>query len=326
MRALLVCCVVALLAFSANAWWCTGHMTICQIAKNTMSADAVTKVEAVIANMSASGPFPEAPDLVEAGCWADDLKSMGLEPMASWHFINQPYDPSSFPIAKWPIQDENVASVIKQLEKTLDYKSNEWITNFAVSNLIHFFGDIHQPLHATEFFSAEFPKGDEGGNLFTVTIGPNTTRLHFIWDSICWQYTHEMARPLSTPNRQIIENFATKLMNTYTFTDEQKKVYNSTIMAEESFNDAVKYAYPTITQDCTISEAYIKQCIPVAEARVALAGYRLGNELEYIFGSWSKGNVREAGKKVLRRLLDAHINLHRVAKEKHSKIPHQQPV
>ena len=35
--------------------------------------------------------------------------------------------------------------------------------------LIHVIGDIHQPLHASTFFSDEYPDGDMGGNKFYVT-------------------------------------------------------------------------------------------------------------------------------------------------------------
>ena len=34
----------------------------------------------------------------------------------------------------------------------------------ALRFLTHFVGDLHQPLHAAELFSAQFPDGDVGGN------------------------------------------------------------------------------------------------------------------------------------------------------------------
>lgn len=272
---------------TADAWWCTGHMTIAQIAKSTMSDVAVAKVNGIIGNLSAAGPFPQTPDMVQAACWADDLKSSGLYSMASWHFINQVYDPSNFPVAQSPIQEENVETVLMQMDTAAkrNRRDNQWITQFAVANMIHFYGDIHQPLHAAELFSSIYPQGDRGGNDEKVTVEGTSTNLHAIWDSICWEYSSELQRPLSASDLQIVVNLANTLVQTYTFTDAQKKEFNSTVMAQESLAAAAATAYPGTYSGMTITPAYLASCKPVAEARVALAGYRLGSQLEYLFGS-----------------------------------------
>jgi hypothetical protein len=50
--------------------------------------------------------------------------------------------------------------------------------------LIHYLGDLHQPLHAAEAFSIQFPNGDRGGNSWNISSGnPNITQLHALWDS-----------------------------------------------------------------------------------------------------------------------------------------------
>lgn len=292
---------VILAAYTTQAWWCTGHMTVAWIAKQTMSQSAYNAVNAIATKLSTSGPFPQSPDFVQMACWADDLKSQGLEPMAGWHFINQPYDPSSYPIARWPVQEENVETLIAQLDATLKKKSSTpaWDIAFALANIVHFYGDIHQPLHCTELFSSTYATGDRGGNDQVVTVDGTQTKLHFIWDSICWEYNQELTRPLSSTDLQTIETFGQYLMSTYTFTSAQKTEWNSTIMAQESLQDAIQYAYPGTFSGMTISSAYLATCKPVAEGRVALAGYRLGNELEYIFGgSENFDSLDEEGQRV----------------------------
>lgn len=54
----------------------------------------------------------------------------------------------------------------------------------ALRFLVHFAGDIHQPLHAAEMYSAAFPDGDLGGNYFKVSVPgfPSITNLHYYWD------------------------------------------------------------------------------------------------------------------------------------------------
>jgi hypothetical protein len=280
---MIVAVVLALLAVSANAWWCTGHMAVAEIAKMQMTKDIYEKVEAIAEALSSSGPFPKSPNFMQMACWADDLKSESVEEMAQWHFINQPYNPTNYPIAKWPVQVENVETLIMQFDETVKKTSPAWDLNFALGNLVHFYGDIHQPLHATELFSSTYPTGDRGGNAQSVTVNGTQTKLHFIWDSICWEYSAELYRPLSNSDREVVVDLASYLTQTYTFTNKQINEYNSTVFAQESLAAAIRYAYPGTYDGMTIDSAYLARCKPVAEARVALAGYRLGTQLSYLF-------------------------------------------
>lgn len=314
--AVLAVALVALLAASgAQAWWCMGHMTVTEIAKQNLDDGVYSQVESIFEALSAAGPFPKSPDFVQSACWADDLKSYGMSEMAQWHFINQPYNPSSYPIAQWPVQIENVETLIAQFDETAKANGPDYDLMFALGNLIHFYGDIHQPLHATELFSSTYPTGDRGGNLQDVTVDGTATKLHFVWDAICWQFPTDINRPLSSSDYQTIVNYANYLQQTYTFSSSQMKEWNSTVFALESYNDAVNTAYPGTYSGMTISSAYLAACKPVAEARVALAGYRLASELNYLFGSGD--DVRGDGlsgilakRKVAKRIRDRIVRGH----------------
>lgn len=48
--------------------------------------------------------------------------------------------------------------------------------------LVHLVGDIHQPLHTVSLWDNQFPKGDQGGNLFAISF-QNISNLHALWDS-----------------------------------------------------------------------------------------------------------------------------------------------
>ena len=41
--------------------------------------------------------------------------------------------------------------------------------SIALRWIIHFVGDMHQPLHDTNMFNEDFPNGDRGGNNFKIT-------------------------------------------------------------------------------------------------------------------------------------------------------------
>lgn len=70
--------------------------------------------------------------------------------------------------------------------------------SFALRLIIHYVGDIHQPLHATAMVNDYYPKGDIGGN--REYINPNVDgvgNLHSVWDSIIYTHTGYESLPLS---------------------------------------------------------------------------------------------------------------------------------
>ena len=319
---MLIAAVLALtVATGAQAWWCTGHMTIAEIARENLNSGPRSTVESIISSLNTMGPFPKVTYMTEAGCWADDIRSNN-KAMAQWHFLNIPFAPTGYP-AHLPPQVENVESVIPQMydgAKGNHYsKPNNWELVFAVANLIHFYGDIHQPLHVTDLVTSKFPNGDKGGNLLMINVGGNTQDLHGYWDAICNQFVTDPNRPLSSSDRQYIENLAQTFMTNFTFSSEQKAVWNSTVMAQESYQYAVQYSYDNgnLQPGDTLSPTYIANCMQAAGQRVTLAGYRLASELNYIFKDSSK--LPEA-KHIHERIQRGYKEVREVAKAKYAEI------
>jgi len=62
---------------------------------------------------------------------------------------------------------------------------------FALRLIIHYTGDVHQPLHATAEVSDTYPKGDAGGNFEHIpdSTKSGVTNLHSVWDSVGYHYT-----------------------------------------------------------------------------------------------------------------------------------------
>ncbi len=55
--------------------------------------------------------------------------------------------------------------------------------SYALRFIIHYIGDIHQPLHMVEKVNKENPKGDSGGNSFDIAKKGEVSNLHSLWDS-----------------------------------------------------------------------------------------------------------------------------------------------
>ncbi|RNF25717.1 class I nuclease-like protein [Trypanosoma conorhini] len=286
--ALLVAVAIALLVVSGptHAWWCKGHMVVNEIAKRHLNQNAAALVEAAAANLSLSGPFPQFIDFVQSGCWADDLKSFGLDVMETWHFIDTPYNPQKVPINKDPVATVNVKTAIESLTKTLKkYKKKPvpYVISFAIANLAHFYGDIHQPLHSITLFSPAYPDGDRGGNLEVVQVRGATMKLHAVWDSICQGEQPDPPRPLSSKEYAKLRAYADYLEDTYKPTAAEKSETNVTVMAGESYKIGVEVVYPGVRNGVELTQDYLERCKAAAELRLVLAGHRLAAVLNQVF-------------------------------------------
>lgn len=61
---------------------------------------------------------------------------------------------------------------------------------FGLRLVIHFVGDIHQPLHDITEVNSEYTYGDAGGNYVGVADpnGTSVNNLHKLWDSVIWEF------------------------------------------------------------------------------------------------------------------------------------------
>ena len=64
--------------------------------------------------------------------------------------------------------------------------------------LIHFIGDIHQPLHCVTRITKDRPNGDFGGNSFKIKPINDITNLHALWDSVIIEYGQYFHGPLNS--------------------------------------------------------------------------------------------------------------------------------
>ena len=64
--------------------------------------------------------------------------------------------------------------------------------------LIHYIGDISQPLHTTSVVDHEYPDGDQGGNLETIEpVIEGVSDLHYVWDSVIYEWTGYPELPMN---------------------------------------------------------------------------------------------------------------------------------
>mmetsp|Transcript_26124 Transcript_26124/g.30172 ORF Transcript_26124/g.30172 Transcript_26124/m.30172 type:complete len:183 (-) Transcript_26124:375-923(-) len=165
---------VCWLITTASAFWDTGHMIIARIAYDQIkkiSPFTLYTVEqkiTVLQNFSNEGKYP----FVESSIWADENKHIGWNAFRSWHSEGIPYLHSGFGHTVHQ-NTANITWAIDEMIRTISYSKPCSMPpslglSFAWRYLIHLVGDLHQPLHAVNMYSVDFPEGDRFGHHYHV--------------------------------------------------------------------------------------------------------------------------------------------------------------
>jgi nuclease S1 len=154
--------------FPAYAWGPQGHEVIARIAADNLSPAAHLRISQLLGG--------DAPGLMVLDSnWADEIRA-NRPATTNWHFVNieigsKGYDPRR----DCPRDDCVVAQINRDIAALHDPKAPHPAKIEALRFLIHFVGDLHQPLHAAD-------RHDKGGNSQTVFLNNRRTNLHRVWD------------------------------------------------------------------------------------------------------------------------------------------------
>ena len=187
-----------LTAMPAGAWGPVGHETVAYIAQDNLTPAAKAKITALL---------DQGEDLAGISNWADQVRQFGRPETAPWHFID-------LPIRKdITVKDEqdycpNNDCVINQLQIYQGILGDESQPKSkrleALKFVVHFMGDLHQPLHCAD-------DGDRGGNDKLVRFKAPGHRghgakikLHALWDHLIELKTEEDPRQLATDLEKMI--------------------------------------------------------------------------------------------------------------------------
>jgi S1/P1 Nuclease len=69
----------------------------------------------------------------------------------------------------------NSIDIVKRAKSVLTNKKtialeHTWAKGQMLRYLIHVIGDVHQPLHDSNFYNETYPKGDLGGNKINIKV------------------------------------------------------------------------------------------------------------------------------------------------------------
>lgn len=180
-RALLVVLMLsALAAFAppASAWSARGHRLVGQLAERDLTPVARAEVDRLLAGE------PD-PTLAGVSVWADEVR--GSDPVlgrrsAPWHYVNVRSPDCAYEAARDCAGGDCVVEAIRVQTAILADRARPLAERRqALKFVVHFIGDVHQPLHAGN-------RDDKGGNVVQVRVptadgGDKGSNLHALWDS-----------------------------------------------------------------------------------------------------------------------------------------------
>jgi S1/P1 nuclease len=271
-------------------WGAGGHMMVAQIAFDRLNSRAKAQVKTLLAiPINPAATSAKSKDFVNAAHWADDLRPFKqFDSFKELHFTDKAFSTDSTALPPLPEPD-----IVKALEDNVNILKTSTDRNAqaqALRLIIHFVGDIHQPLHCATQVSAANPQGDRGGNLVSIRItGANgkskTTNLHSYWDGGLRMFPPTGAN-FKPPALSRIPAAArqAKAGNPATAPDlKLDEPMNFQAWADESFQLAKDVAYKGIVNGGKPTAAYRKRSISVVRKRVAWGGYRLAALLNSIW-------------------------------------------
>ncbi len=254
------------------AWHDTGHMVVAEIAYRHLQPWARAMADSLL-NV---GGDAKTRSFVTASCWADDYKSQRDGP---WHYINIHFRTDGKPATMKPLAENVVWAIRRHTEILRDRNALALDRANALRYLIHFVGDIHQPMHCVARDTEQFPEGDRGGNDFRVVspehLDPKPRNLHFLWDMGGGLF-RSVKRPLDAQGAATLSRLADQAMRAHPRSDFAKElaVTDPEAWAADGHDLAVRIAYD-MRENSVPNERYLKRCRELSLERVALAGYRL---------------------------------------------------
>ena len=187
-----------------------------------------------------------------------------------WHFVNIPVTGSSptAAIIRTACGTDCVLVQIDRFAAVLQQSNDQQARLQALSFLVHFVGDLHQPLHNADRMR------DAGGNAEVVTFQGQPLKLHGLWD-------RQIVTALNADPALLAQDLAPEIQAA------KKESPGSPVMwASQAFQFAANQAYRGIpppngtTPVAVIGPKYEKAALPVIRKQLARAGVRLAAVLQ----------------------------------------------
>jgi len=302
-RIFLFAFLAPLISSSAFGWGCEGHQMVALIARAhltpavSMAVDELLRDSPIDPALNRFCQDRPADPMADAATWADDSKNQ--EKTSVWHYVDIPLsvvavtaiDPWCPPIGPSVDDKSRPGCVTDAIEYELGIlrdKSRPVAQRAtALRYVIHFVGDIHQPLHDED-------NDDQGGNCTAMQFysEERPVNLHSIWDYKLIE--HQLALQKKTQpayadalNARFNARYATMTKGN----DPVAWAWEGHAIAVSTAYGALQPGIPVETPNAkivcnaerdkvqalhiAIGDAYFAKAMPVIDDQLATAGFRL---------------------------------------------------
>lgn len=156
----------------ALSWGPDGHRIVGELAERRLS-------EAALAHIAELLHEEADPSLAGVSIWADEIRRLPeWQYTQPWHYVNLPDLNCAL---DRPRDCRDGDCVFGAIERQREILANADAARadrvHALKFLVHFVGDVHQPMHAGL-------RSDRGGNSYQINIDGEGMNLHRVWDSV----------------------------------------------------------------------------------------------------------------------------------------------
>jgi nuclease S1 len=289
--ALYMTTAVAVLLFPASvwAWGSDGHKIVAVIAADKLTAAARSHVASILGVAADKRSIATA--MEKASNLPDDSEFRKKYPDTKpWHFIDICLRDRRADVAASCGIKGCVTEKINDYSKRLkEGKYDSWGAQGDLAFLIHFVGDIHQPLHAAN-------NADEGGNCVRVDPRLRAENLHAVWDNTIVRRLEDGRRPETTAHKLEKEFAGERETDSWIPADDiawesnqiaHAEIYEPLRLPVEPCEpaNALCSNQPNNEPKVDLDDAYLDHAETIAGNQLARAGFRLASLLNGIWAA-----------------------------------------
>ena len=256
---IMILSLLPIIAYSSEVnffgnWGATGHRVIGEVANQHISKRTAKALNELL----------DGESLAYVSNFGDDIKSdKKFNKYYSWHYanldLNQTYAESDKnPKGDIVIAIQNCINVLKNSNESKGQKQ------FFLKLLVHFIGDLHQPLHLGQL-------KNKGGNDIKVKWFGKNSNLHRVWDSGIID-SHGMSYSEMTVNLPVLSSFEVKTLKNNSLNDWLVEIHALT-----------NRIYTTLPEKSNLGYNYRYEYINIVRKQLLNGGIHLAAILNDIF-------------------------------------------
>ena len=243
-----------LAAMPAQAWSAFGHRLVGLLAQDQVTPATRARLDALLA-------LEPGADLGTIATWADDIRDASeYRFTAPFHYVNFRDGSCHYDAARDCPDGGCIVGALARYTQALGDTTRLATERLeALKFVVHFAGDIHQPMHAGN-------RDDRGGNRVQINLDGEGTNLHAVWD-------FHLLRSAGLKMKQ----YRTRLAPQVAAVAIEPMDFTAWAQSSCALLDSAAVYPPRAGR---LPAGYLERQRPVAEARVVLAAARLAALLD----------------------------------------------